>query len=98
MRGGERSAVRIVMVAESFLPQINGVANTVRHVADRLLARGHELLIIAAGPGPDTYREIPVLRARSFGIPGYKEFPVGLPDPSIERGTCATSSGNRRAR
>ncbi|GAB2683947.1 glycosyltransferase family 4 protein [Kribbella swartbergensis] len=77
--------MRIVMVAESFLPQINGVANTVRHVADRLLARGHELLIIAAGPGPDTYRDIPVLRARSFGIPGYKEFPVGLPDPSIER-------------
>ncbi|WP_433166237.1 glycosyltransferase family 4 protein [Kribbella sp. CA-247076] len=77
--------MRIVMVAESFLPQINGVANTVRHVADRLLARGHELLIIAAGPGPDTYRAVPVLRARSFGIPGYKEFPVGLPDPSIER-------------
>ncbi|TDD17612.1 glycosyltransferase family 1 protein [Kribbella turkmenica] len=73
------------MVAESFLPQINGVANTVRHVADRLLARGHELLIIAAGPGPGTYRDVPVLRARSFGIPGYKEFPVGLPDPSIER-------------
>ncbi|MFG1814677.1 glycosyltransferase family 4 protein [Kribbella sp. NPDC049174] len=82
---GNVRTVRIVMVAESFLPQINGVANTVRHVADRLLARGHELLIIAAGPGPDTYRDVPVLRARSFGIPGYKEFPVGLPDPSIER-------------
>lgn len=73
------------MVAESFLPQINGVANTVRHVADRLLARGHQLLIIAAGPGPDTYHGVRVLRARSFGIPGYKEFPVGLPDPAIER-------------
>jgi phosphatidylinositol alpha 1,6-mannosyltransferase len=77
--------VRIVMVAESFLPQINGVANTVRHVADRLLARGHELLIIAAGAGPDTYNGVRVIRARSFGIPGYKEFPVGLPDPAIER-------------
>ncbi|HET6293062.1 MAG TPA: glycosyltransferase family 1 protein [Kribbella sp.] len=77
--------MRIVMVAESFLPQINGVANTVRHVADRLLARGHQLLIIAAGPGPDNYKGVRVLRARSFGIPGYKEFPVGLPDPAIER-------------
>lgn len=73
------------MVAESFLPQINGVANTARHVADRLLARGHQLLIIAAGPGPDSYQGIRVIRARSFGIPGYKEFPVGLPDPAIER-------------
>jgi phosphatidylinositol alpha 1,6-mannosyltransferase len=73
------------MVAESFLPQINGVANTARHVADRLLTHGHQLLIIAAGPGPDTYEGVRVIRARSFGIPGYKEFPVGLPDPAIER-------------
>ncbi len=85
MRGREPRTVRIVMVAESFLPQINGVANTVRHVADRLLAHGHQLLIIAAGPGPDSYQGVRVIRARSFGIPGYKEFPVGLPDPAIER-------------
>ncbi|MGW6278200.1 glycosyltransferase family 4 protein [Kribbella sp. NPDC055071] len=77
--------MRIVMVAETFLPQINGVANTARHVADRLRARGHELLIIAPGPGPDRYADVPVIRARSFRTPGYKEFPVGLPDPSIER-------------
>jgi phosphatidylinositol alpha 1,6-mannosyltransferase len=82
---GNLRIVRIVMVAESFLPQINGVANTVRHVADRLLVRGHELLIIAAGAGPDSYNGVRVIRARSFGIPGYKEFPVGLPDPAIER-------------
>ncbi|HWD78710.1 MAG TPA: glycosyltransferase family 1 protein [Kribbella sp.] len=77
--------MRIVMVAETFLPQINGVANTARHVADRLRARGHDLLIIAPGPGPDVYGDVPVLRARSFRTPGYKEYPVGLPDPSIER-------------
>ncbi|MFK4088667.1 glycosyltransferase family 4 protein [Kribbella sp. NPDC020789] len=77
--------MRIVMVAETFLPQINGVANTARHVADRLRARGHELLIIAPGPGPDRYGDVQVIRARSFRTPGYKEFPVGLPDPSIER-------------
>jgi phosphatidylinositol alpha 1,6-mannosyltransferase len=77
--------VRIVMVAETFLPQINGVANTARHVADRLRARGHALLIIAPGPGPDAYGDVPVIRARSFRTPGYKEYPVGLPDPSIER-------------
>jgi phosphatidylinositol alpha 1,6-mannosyltransferase len=77
--------VRIVMVAETFLPQINGVANTARHIADRLRARGHELLIIAPGPGPDSYGDVEVIRARSFRTPGYKEFPVGLPDPSIER-------------
>ncbi|HEY0470430.1 MAG TPA: glycosyltransferase family 1 protein [Kribbella sp.] len=74
-----------MIVAESFLPQINGVSNTVRHVTERLLAHGHQLLIIAAGPGPDSYKGVRVIRARSFGIPGYKEIPVGLPDPAIER-------------
>src|ERR1700710_2694885 len=37
------------------------------------------------GPAPDAYGDVPVLRARSFRTPGYKEYPVGLPDPSIER-------------
>jgi phosphatidylinositol alpha 1,6-mannosyltransferase len=77
--------VRIVIVAESFLPQINGVANTVRHVADRLVERGDEVQIIAAGAGPDSYHGIPVVRARSFGFPGYKEFPVGIPAREIAR-------------
>jgi phosphatidylinositol alpha 1,6-mannosyltransferase len=77
--------VRIVIVAESFLPQINGVANTVRHTADRLAERGHELLIVAAGPGPAEYNGIPVVRSRSFGIPGYKDMPVGLPAPELAR-------------
>ena len=85
MRDREPPSVRIVMVAETFLPQVNGVANTARHTADRLRARGHDLLIIAPGPGPDTYGDVQVIRARSFRTPGYKEFPVGLPDPSIER-------------
>ena len=77
--------MRIVIVAESFLPQINGVANTVRHVADRLLARGDELLIIAAGAGPDGYHGVPVVRSRSVGIPGYKDFPVGIPAAQLAR-------------
>jgi phosphatidylinositol alpha 1,6-mannosyltransferase len=82
---GNLRNVRIVMVAESFMPQINGVANTACHTLDRLLARGHELLVIAAGPGPDSYHGVPVVRCRSFGIPGYKAFPVSLPDAVIER-------------
>lgn len=77
--------MRIVIVAESFLPQINGVANTVRHVADRLVDRGHDLVVVAAGPGPDDYHGIPVVRVRSFGIPGYKEVAVGLPAREIGR-------------
>ncbi|WP_121254845.1 glycosyltransferase family 4 protein [Nocardioides ferulae] len=77
--------MRVAIVTESFLPQVNGVANTVRHVADRLQAAGHEPLVIAPGPGPDRHRGVPVVRVRSVGLPGYRSFPVGLPDAAVHR-------------
>jgi len=77
--------MRVLIVTESFLPQINGVSNTVRHICDRLIARGHQVLVIAPGPGPDRYRQCPVVRVRSFELPRYHAFPVGLPDSSVER-------------
>lgn len=77
--------MRVLIVTESFLPQINGVSNSVRHVCDRLVARGHQVLVVAPGPGPETYRTCPVVRVRSFELPRYHAFPVGLPDPAVER-------------
>ena len=46
--------MRVAIVSESFLPQVNGVSNTVRHVANQLVRLGHEPLVIAPGPGPRT--------------------------------------------
>ncbi|MCW2796992.1 glycosyltransferase family 1 protein [Nocardioides sp.] len=77
--------MRVAVVTESFLPQVNGVSNTVRHVVDRLRATGHEPLVVAPGPGSDSYRGIPVVRVRSVGLPGYRSFPLGLPDPVVQR-------------
>jgi phosphatidylinositol alpha 1,6-mannosyltransferase len=62
---------------------VNGVANSVRHVVDRLIDTGHDPLVIAPAPGPEEYRGIPVVRVRSLALPGYKSFPLGLPDLSI---------------
>jgi phosphatidylinositol alpha 1,6-mannosyltransferase len=76
--------VRVAIVTESFLPQVNGVTNTVRHTVDRLLATGHQPLVIAPGPGPATYRGVRVLRVRSLGLPRYRSFAVGLPDSAVE--------------
>jgi phosphatidylinositol alpha 1,6-mannosyltransferase len=77
--------MRVALVSESFLPSVNGVSNTVRHVVDHLVRLGHEPLVVAPAPGPTSYRGVPVVRARSLGLPGYRSFPVGLPDPSVER-------------
>ncbi len=77
--------MRVLIVTESFLPQVNGVSNTVRHTVDRLLDRGHEVLVIAPGQGADRYRTCPVVRVRSFELPRYRTFPVGLPDAAVAR-------------
>jgi len=77
--------MRVAIVTESFLPHINGVTNTVRHTADRLLQTGHEVLIIAPGPGPDSHGGARVVRVRSISLPGYRSFSVGLPDAAVER-------------
>ena len=77
--------MRIAIVTESFFPQVNGVTNTVRHVVDRLLQRGHEVLIVAPGPGLPVYRSVRVVRVRSFAMPRHSSFPVGMPDAAVER-------------
>jgi phosphatidylinositol alpha 1,6-mannosyltransferase len=76
--------MRVAIVTESFLPQVNGVTNSVRHVVDHLVDNGHEALIIAPAPGIGDYRGVRVLRARSIAVPMYKSFPLGLPDRSVE--------------
>jgi phosphatidylinositol alpha 1,6-mannosyltransferase len=77
--------MRVAVVTESFLPQVNGVANTVRHVVEHLGRRGHEALVIAPAPGKAEHAGAEVVRVRSVRLPGYRSFPVGLPDPTVLR-------------
>ncbi len=75
--------MRVAIVTESFLPQVNGVSNTVRHIVDELADAHHEALVVAPAPGPAHHEGIPVVRVRSVGMPGYRSFPIGLPDAAV---------------
>lgn len=79
---GPRTAVRsrnlrVMIVTESFLPQVNGVTNSVRRVLDHLAGAGHDARLVAPS-GPDRYAGAQVVRTASVAMPTYRDFPVGM--------------------
>lgn len=69
--------LRVLVVTESFLPQVNGVTNSVRRVLEHLAAEGHEAELVAP-TGPETYAGFPVHHARGATLPFYPDFKIGL--------------------
>lgn len=72
--------MRILVVAESFLPHMNGVTNSVLRLVDHFAASGDDLGIIAPKwPGADKHlrtscgRRVRVRRIASAPMPGYTE-------------------------
>ncbi len=76
--------MRVALVTESFLPEINGVTNSVLRVVEHLERNGHDALVLAPGKGPTTYAHATVVRVRGVPIPLYKSLSLGLPSRRVE--------------
>ncbi|MFE4453445.1 glycosyltransferase family 4 protein [Streptomyces sp. NPDC056796] len=89
--------MRVVIVTESFPPDVNGVAHCTLQTARHLAARGHQPLVIApagATATPDsasTGSPCPVVRVPSLPLPGYPQVRVALPS----RRLAAALTGHR---
>jgi phosphatidylinositol alpha 1,6-mannosyltransferase len=87
-RAPHLNAMRVAIITESFSPDINGVAHSVVRVAEHLVARGHDPLVIAPEPASGTARvagrlPYPVVRVPSVPMPGYPSFRLGLPSRKL---------------
>lgn len=73
--------MRVAIVTESFLPQVNGVTNSVLRLCEQLVRRGHEAIIIAPEAGASDWARVPVVRVPSVPVPGYGAHRVAWPWP-----------------
>ncbi|KMS78342.1 glycosyl transferase family 1 [Streptomyces leeuwenhoekii] len=86
--------MRVVIVTESFPPDVNGVAHCALQTARHLVDRGHAPLVVAPAPAPGSdpgQAPCPVVRVPSLPLPGYPQVRVPLPS----RRVAAALAGHR---
>lgn len=82
------AALRVALVAETFLPSVNGVVNSVLRAADHLAVRGHRPVVIA--PSGTSYESrcgapVEVLTVPSFRLPWYRGVALARPGADVGR-------------
>ncbi|MBC2905154.1 glycosyltransferase family 4 protein [Streptomyces cupreus] len=75
--------MRVVIVTESFPPDVNGVAHCALQTARHLVDRGHAPVVVAPAPAPGSklgaLAPCPVVHVPSLPLPGYPQVRVALP-------------------
>jgi glycosyltransferase involved in cell wall biosynthesis len=78
-----RDRLDVAIVTETYPPEINGVANTMRHLAEGLTERGHGIQLIRPRQHEDGDQsvdsDIGLILVPGLPIPGYRGLRFGLP-------------------
>ena len=93
--------MRIAIVAESFLPNVTGVSNSVLRILEHLSATGHEALVIAPDnprgdpPADRLHDGVRIHRVPSRMFPAVTSLPLSVPRPEVLRVLRGFDRGER---
>jgi len=75
--------MRIAIIAEVFLPKVDGVVIRTMNLIRQLLERGDEVLVICPAALAKRESPVPVVEFRSFPFSAYPEYRIGIPDARL---------------
>ena len=94
LKSTDRRKQHITIVSETFPPEINGVANTIRHLCQGLIQRGHQVTVVRPRQAlektglfesPDNSLFSRELIVRGLPLPGYADLRFGAAHPETLR-------------
>jgi glycosyltransferase involved in cell wall biosynthesis len=71
--------MRIAIIAETFLPNVNGVVTTLCRLLEHLQREGHEALLFAPCGSPTSYAGAQIVPLAGMPLPMYPELQLTLP-------------------
>ncbi len=77
--------MRVAIVAEVYLPKVDGVVMRTMNLIDCLLKRGDEVLVVCPEVPNQRESPVPLVEFPSFPFPDYPEYLIGLPDSRLPK-------------
>ena len=75
--------MRIAIVAEVFLPKIDGVVGRTVNLIQQLLANGDEVIVVCPKVAESRNSPVPLIEFPSFRCASYPEYAIGRPDQRL---------------
>jgi phosphatidylinositol alpha 1,6-mannosyltransferase len=80
---GKEGVMRIALITETFLPDVNGVVTTLCQLLEYLQRHGHEALLFAPYDAPTSFAGAEIVPLHGVPLPMYPELKLTPPQPGI---------------